>query len=176
MGVGVGAGDITPPTASNETPADGSYINNATPTISVDITDSSGVNGDSINMTVNSISVTPTLTIITNGYHVEYTSNLTEETMTVSVTAEDLAESPNTIFYNWSFTIDITPPTISNVNISDVTSSGITDANGQVSLESDQVKNPPTGTTFTFVVDNVVKEGWTYDSSLNVETSDSITV
>ena len=54
--------------------------------------------------------------------------------------------------------------------------SGITDANGQVSLESDQVKNPPTGTTFTFVVDNVVKEGWTYDSSLNVETSDSITV
>ena len=46
--------------------------------------------------------------------------------MTVSVTAEDLAESPNTMFYNWSFTIDITPPTISNVNISDVTSSSAT--------------------------------------------------
>ncbi|GAH90057.1 unnamed protein product, partial [marine sediment metagenome] len=29
---------------------------------------------------------------------------------------------------------------------------------------------------FTFVVDNIVKEGWTYDSEANVETSDSISV
>jgi len=56
------------------------------------------------------------------------------------------------------------------------TDSGITDGIGQVSLESDKVKNPSSGTTFTFTVDDVTKEGWTYDSTKNVETSDSITV
>lgn len=308
--------DTTPPKASDETPADGSYVNNARPTISVDITDNSGVDSSSITMTINSISVTPLLTSITNGYHVEYTpeSDLAEGTVVVNVTAEDIAETPNTMSYSWSFTIDLTPPNISNVIVSDITSSsatitwttdelsdsivnytadnvtwstesdptlttshsitltgltpettyyfkvqstdeagntavddnnglyysfttsaptntmhvasidmstasrtagpntfvkaianvtivdangvpvegatvyghwegattdsdsGITDANGQVLLESDQVKNPSSGTTFTFVVDDVVKEGWTYDSSANAETSDSITV
>jgi len=54
--------------------------------------------------------------------------------------------------------------------------SGITDANGEVSLESKKVKNPSSGTTFTFTVDNVTKDGWTYNSSANTETSDSISV
>jgi serine protease len=54
--------------------------------------------------------------------------------------------------------------------------SGMTDDMGQVSLKSDSVKNPLSGTTFTFTVDGVAKEGWTYDSSANVETSDRITV
>jgi len=54
--------------------------------------------------------------------------------------------------------------------------SGITDGMGQVSLKSDKVRNPAGGTTFTFTVDSVTKEGWTYDSSKNTETSDSIKV
>jgi len=54
--------------------------------------------------------------------------------------------------------------------------SGITDASGQVSFNSDKVKNPASGTTFTFTVDDVAKAGWTYDSTANVETSNSITV
>ncbi len=57
--------------------------------------------------------------------------------------------------------------------------SGESDANGVVerwSLQSDSIKKPPSGTTFTFVVDNIVKEGWTYDPEANVETSDSISV
>jgi len=52
--------------------------------------------------------------------------------------------------------------------------SGITEASGQVSLTSNSVKNPPSGTTFVFVVDNVVLSGWTYDSSASV-TRDSLT-
>ena len=52
--------------------------------------------------------------------------------------------------------------------------SGVTDANGQVSLESDKVKNPTSGTIFTFTVDDVIKAGWTYDSEGSV-TSESIT-
>jgi len=39
--------------------------------------------------------------------------------------------------------------------------SGVTDASGQVSLQSDKVKNPPDGTTFTFTVDDVIKDGYT---------------
>jgi len=56
------------------------------------------------------------------------------------------------------------------------TDSGITDGTGQVSLKSDKVKNPSSGTTFTFTVDKVTKDGWTYDSSANVKTSDGISI
>jgi len=62
---------------------------------------------------------------------------------------------------------------------SDATSdidSGVTDVDGKVRLQSDKVKNLPSGTTFTFTVDKVTKDGWTYDPSANLETYDSITV
>lgn len=52
--------------------------------------------------------------------------------------------------------------------------SGETDSAGQVTLESDPVKNAVG--TFTFTVDDVSLTGWEYDSTANDETSDSITV
>jgi subtilisin len=52
--------------------------------------------------------------------------------------------------------------------------SGITDVNGQITLESDWVKKA--NGTFTFTVDNVTKDGWIYTASANNETSDSIMV
>jgi hypothetical protein len=42
-------------------------------------------------------------------------------------------------------------------------------------VESDEVKKPPSGTTYTFTVQDVLLEGWTYDPDANLETSDSIT-
>jgi len=63
--------------------------------------------------------------------------------------------------------------------------SGVTDVNGQVTLQSDKVKRASSGTIFTFVIDNVTKDGWTYDASANGDfngdeasgdTSSSITV
>jgi PKD repeat protein len=54
--------------------------------------------------------------------------------------------------------------------------SGVTDAGGQISLKSDSVKNPPSGTIFTFTVDDVAKTDWSYDSASNRDTSDGITV
>jgi serine protease len=54
--------------------------------------------------------------------------------------------------------------------------SGVTDASGQTTLASDEVKNARRGTTFMFTVDNVTKDGWTYDPSANSETSNSINV
>jgi serine protease len=53
---------------------------------------------------------------------------------------------------------------------------GLTDSTGKVTLQSNNVKRAPKGTTFTLSVDNVVLSGWTYDAAANVETSDSITV
>ena len=55
------------------------------------------------------------------------------------------------------------------------TDTGETDSNGKVKLKSDTLRKPLSGTTFTFTVDYVEKDGWTYDPSANVETSDSIT-
>jgi hypothetical protein len=52
--------------------------------------------------------------------------------------------------------------------------SGVTDDMGVAFLRSDTVRNPPVGTTFTFVVDNVVLSGWSYNPDLNVETQDSV--
>jgi hypothetical protein len=45
--------------------------------------------------------------------------------------------------------------------------SGITDTNGQVILESNKVKKANSGTTFTFVIYSIIKDGWTYDASAN---------
>jgi hypothetical protein len=52
------------------------------------------------------------------------------------------------------------------------TSMGTTGSDGKVMLESPEKKD---GGTFIFTVTNVTKLGYIYDSSLNVETSDSIT-
>jgi hypothetical protein len=53
------------------------------------------------------------------------------------------------------------------------TSMGVTDANGQVLLESPLIKS---GLTATFTVSGVVKTGYVYTQGMNVETSDSITM
>jgi hypothetical protein len=52
------------------------------------------------------------------------------------------------------------------------TSMGTTGSDGKIMLESPSKKN---GGTFTFTVTNVTKLGYTYNPSLNVETSDTIT-
>ncbi|NOY39795.1 MAG: S8 family serine peptidase [Nitrospirae bacterium] len=53
---------------------------------------------------------------------------------------------------------------------------GTTDAAGKVTLVSDGVRRPASGTTFTFTVSNVTLNGWIYNPDANNETSDSITV
>ncbi len=295
--------DVIPPAISDLTPADGSYVNTSNVTISAIVSDTGGINASSIIMTVDGSVVNHTYNSTTGV--VSCAAVLTEGVHTVSLNVSDVAGNSNSA--NWSFTVDITPPVISNVSVNatattatitwttnepadsvvnygnstllgstasnaalvvnhsitltgltpdttyyfevqstDVagntavdnnglyynfttsaarlmhvasiemsteviklngwytyaiatviivgddgpvenatvyghwsglttdTDSGLTDANGQISLESDAVKNA--AGTYTFTVDNVVKDGWIYDSSANVETSDSITV
>ncbi len=52
----------------------------------------------------------------------------------------------------------------------------VTDEDGAAPFWSGKVRNPPSGSLFIFVVDNVAKEGWVYDWALNGETSDNIAV
>jgi len=56
------------------------------------------------------------------------------------------------------------------------TDSKRTKRQGKITLRSDRIRRAPSSTTFTFVVDSVVKAGWTYDPNTNVETGDSISV
>jgi endogenous inhibitor of DNA gyrase (YacG/DUF329 family) len=52
--------------------------------------------------------------------------------------------------------------------------SGVTDSDGQTPPLQSNYRWSSSGTTFTFVVDDVTKEGWTYDPDANKETEDSV--
>ena len=52
--------------------------------------------------------------------------------------------------------------------------SGTTGSTGKATLKSDVLRKPPSGTTFVFVVDDLSKVDFTYISSANKETQDSI--
>lgn len=90
--------------------------------------------------------------------------------------------SPKSNYYAARATVWIKDQNTANVSGAAVTgswsgattgsSSGNTGADGKVTLESKSVKG---GGTFTFTVTNVSATGYTYNPSLNVETSDSIT-
>jgi len=139
--------DTTPPTASNEKPADGTYTKDATPTISVEIIDSaSGVDASTISMTVEGVPVTPTLTTIANGYHVEHTSaGSFADGQIVDVTVGARDNAGNAMTFVWSFTIDLTAPTISAVTTSGITSSSAT-ITWTTNEASDSVVNYETST------------------------------
>ena len=51
-----------------------------------------------------------------------------------------------------------------------------TGSSGRVTLRSDVLRKPPSGTTFTFVVDGLSKDDFTYNAGDNVETEDSVAV
>jgi hypothetical protein len=54
--------------------------------------------------------------------------------------------------------------------------SGVTDSDGQTPPLRSDYRWGSSGTTFTFVVDDVTKDGWTYDPDANKETGDSVVV
>jgi len=140
-------------------------LSEGTHTITAEVTDSGGKTGSaSIGITVG--------TLITNNMHIS----------DIDMSLKTAGKNVNAIATVTIFNASDNPVegTIVSSSWSDATSdsdSGVTDVDGKVSLQSDKVKNPKSGiTTFTFTVDNVEKAGWTYDLSVNVETSDSITV
>ncbi len=107
------SGAFNPPVASDEFPTNNSYTNNSTTSVYVNITDSgSGLNLSSIEMSINDNPVIFTNVSINNGYKIENITSTPydEGIVTVSINASDNAS--NSLTYNWSFTIDTTPPFI----------------------------------------------------------------
>ena len=99
-----GSSDGQPPTASNPSPADGSYTAYTTPDISVDLADDeSGVDGATIALTVNG-------TVVAHGWDgstVSYTPTVDfaiGQVVDVSLDASDVAGNPMDT-YSWSFTV-----------------------------------------------------------------------
>jgi len=54
--------------------------------------------------------------------------------------------------------------------------SALTDSLGRVTFVSAELRRPAAGTTFTFVVDDVARTGWTYNPDASIETSDSVSL
>jgi len=105
--------DTTSPEIFNLQPADGSFINATTPTISANYSDSSGINVSSVEMRVDGGIVTPDSVTETGVSYIPAT-DLSEGLHTVTVNVSDTAGNPSST--SWSFTVDVTEPTIEFVD------------------------------------------------------------
>jgi hypothetical protein len=125
-------------------------------TITAEVTDSGNKTGSaSIGITVGTL-ITKNMHVFsivmsfdeptTAGPNKFYTARATVKI--VDTDDDDVAVKGATVYGHWS-------------GATSDSDSGVTDASGQVSLVSNKVKNPPDGTTFTFTVDDVIKDGYT---------------
>jgi len=103
--------DLTGPDIDQLQPADGSYTGNRQPTISAHLSDPAGIDPLSVRMRINGVLVPASYD--SQSQLVSYTppSELNEAVYHVSVTAKDTLSNSRSV--SWSFTIDLTPPTVS---------------------------------------------------------------
>jgi subtilisin len=106
--------DVTPPTITNLQPAENYFINDATPTISANYSDVSGINVSSVEMRVDGDIVTPD-SLSETGVSYTPTANLSDGPHTIIVNVSDNCTNSNST--SWSFTVDITlPHSITSLN------------------------------------------------------------
>jgi parallel beta-helix repeat protein len=105
--------DTTPPMITNLQPPDNSTINNSTPTISADYSDPSGINASSVLLEVDGIDVTSSAMVTANNVTYIPGIGLADNVHTVNLQVEDIVGNHATV--TWSFTVDTTPPTITNL-------------------------------------------------------------
>ncbi len=112
--------DISSPAASNQWPANNSYNYGTTPTISVELADSfSGVNESTIILTVEGTDYhVDSINLYYLGVNLIFnTSSPYTDGQVVNI-AVNCADNVGNIMgtYTWSFTVDISPPLVSDVN------------------------------------------------------------
>jgi len=96
--------DVTNPTISGLTPADGSEVAMGKPTISASLSDDySGVDVDSVSMTVGGTDVTSDATVTVTSVNYSPPSDLSEGDYKVTVEVSD--KSGNTATSTWTFTV-----------------------------------------------------------------------
>ena len=134
-------------------------------TITLTVADNGGLTGsDTAIVTISTAPVAPTMhvgDILMSGNCTTYRGPNAWCKAAATVAILDSSGSgvaDATVFGSWSgaYTADV---------------SGITGNDGKVTFGTNLVKG---GGTFTFTVNDVTKEGWVYDSTANVETSDTI--
>jgi subtilase family serine protease/prenyltransferase beta subunit/formylmethanofuran dehydrogenase subunit C len=129
-GTSVSIVDTVLPVIANLSPAHNSLINDATLEISAALTDNfSGINADSITLSVDGSPVAHSYSSTSGIVSFTPTTVLTDDPHTVVLTVTDNAG--NSATSNWSFTVDATPPTITNLSPPD--NSTVNDANSIIS-------------------------------------------
>ncbi len=105
--------DISPPIITNLQPPDASTINNDTPTIGADYSDPSGIDVSSVVLKVDGIDVTSSATVTASSVSYIPASALLDGGHTVYLEVKDVYGNLATA--TWTFTVDTTPPTITNL-------------------------------------------------------------
>ena len=113
------------------------------------------------------VTITADLNGITDTATLEVTSAPIQPTVEVSISMDVDYRIAGPNEFVWAIAtvnIGIDGATVEGYWVeSDSTVSGTTDAGGYVSLQSSSVKNPPSGTTFTFNLERVTKDGIIYN-------------
>jgi hypothetical protein len=116
--------DFSPPVITNLQPPDGSTINDSTPIISANYSDPSGIDNGSVVLTVNGIDVTLSATLTASGVIYIPVTALSDGIYTVYIEVQDIFGYLAT--ETWSFTIDATPPDITNLQPPDGSTVNVT--------------------------------------------------
>jgi len=174
--------EVTPETASividstQQFTATGTYSDGSTADLTELVTWTSS-NHDVATITASGLATgvskgTVTITAASNGVTDTATLTVTEAptqpTVDVNIRMETAYRTAGPNVFVWAMvtvSVGIDGATVEGhwVEPADSTVSGTTDVSGNVSLQSNSVKNPSVGTTFTFVVDRVTKGDIIYD-------------
>jgi len=106
--------DITPPMFTNLQPANNSITSNTMPIISANYSDASGINVSSVLLEVDGADVTGISLVTASGIEYITPLPLTEGNHTVYIEARDASINSNLGNTTWNFTVDTTPPEITN--------------------------------------------------------------
>jgi parallel beta-helix repeat protein len=107
--------DTSLPTISNLQPPDTSTTNDNTPIIGADYTDPSGINVSSVILKVDGINVTSLAVVTANDVTYNPMTALSDGIHTVYLEVKDNVDDHNLVYETWTFTVDTTPPTITNL-------------------------------------------------------------
>jgi hypothetical protein len=106
--------DVTPPEITSLQPADLSILNDDTPTISASFSDDSGIDEGSVMISVDALDVSSLAAITQAGVSYVPIAPLAEGSHTVYLEVEDGSTNRNVATESWEFTVDTTPPAISD--------------------------------------------------------------